>query len=75
MSGFGGFENMCYKTKNNPASIIIEGSCTNCGRNILRAFWLPDYIRKAFESYPNGLINETCYYCKKDGSVEFPILI
>jgi hypothetical protein len=73
--GFGGFENMCYKTKNNPASIIIEGSCTNCSRNILRAFWLPDYIRKAFESYPNGLINETCYYCKKDGSVEFPILI
>jgi hypothetical protein len=73
--GFGGFEKLRYKTKHNPASVVIEGSCANCSRNILRAFLLPEYVHKAFESYPNGVINEPCYYCKKDGSLKFPILI
>jgi hypothetical protein len=72
---FGGFEELRYKTKNNPQSVIIEGRCTNCGRNVLRAFWLLDYMRKAFESYPNGIISEACYYCKRDGPLEFPILL
>ncbi|MFL6420613.1 MAG: hypothetical protein ACJ71P_14590 [Nitrososphaeraceae archaeon] len=73
--GFGGFEKLRYKTKDNPASVIIEGICANCSRSILRAFWLPEYMRKAFESYPNGVMNEPCYYCKKDGSLKFPILM
>jgi hypothetical protein len=39
---FGGFEKLRYETKDNPQSVIIECNCTNCGHNILRAFWLPD---------------------------------
>ena len=73
--GFGAFEKLRYKTKNNPASVIIEGSCMNCGSNVLRVFWLPEYMHKAYESYPNGVISEACYYCKKDSTLKFPILM
>jgi hypothetical protein len=72
---FGAFEKLRYETKDNPEYVTIEGRCTNCGYYGPGTFWLREYMRKAYESYPNVVIKEACSYCKKDGSLEFPILL
>jgi DNL zinc finger len=53
----------------------VEGRCKKCGLYKQAAFKLHSYMRMVNKAYPNGVIIITCPACKKDGSVEFPMLI
>jgi hypothetical protein len=69
------FEKVRYESRDNPNSVTVEGLCKNCGFYTIVAFSLDKYIQSIFEGFPNGVIIITCLNCKKDGSVEFPMLI
>ncbi|MPZ07888.1 MAG: hypothetical protein GEU26_15985 [Nitrososphaeraceae archaeon] len=72
---FGQFEKVRYKCRDNPNLVTVEGRCKNCGFYTIAAFRLDKYIQSKFEEFPNRVIIMTCSNCKKDGSVEFPMLI
>jgi hypothetical protein len=72
---FAAFERLRFKTRDNPESVTVEGHCKNCGLFVPAAFKLHEYMQMVNKAYPNGVIIITCQNCKKDGSVEFPILI
>jgi hypothetical protein len=72
---FGAFERLRFKTRDDPESVTVEGHCKNCGLYTQAAFNLHGYMQMVNKAYPNGVIIITCPICKKDGSVEFPILI
>ncbi|MGH9983300.1 MAG: hypothetical protein ACRD8W_05015 [Nitrososphaeraceae archaeon] len=71
---FGEFEKVRYACRDNPNKVTIEGLCKNCGFYTVAAFSLDKYIQSVFE-FPNGVIIMTCSNCKKDGSIEFSMLI
>jgi hypothetical protein len=72
---FSVFEKQRFETKNRQDWVSVEGHCVNCGRYTQCSFWLDKYMDMVYEAYPNGVIVITCPVCKKDGSLEFPILI
>ena len=72
---FGAFERLRFKTRDDPESGTVEGHCKNCGLYTQASFNLHGYMQMVNKAYPNGVIKITCPICKKDGSVEFPILI
>lgn len=72
---FGEFEKVRYESRDNPNSVTIEGYCKNCGFYTVAAFQLDKYMWHMHGASPSGVIIMTCSNCKKDGSIEFPILI
>ena len=72
---FAAFERLRFETRDNPESVTVEGHCKNCGLYTQAAYRLHEYMHMVNKAYPNGVIIITCPACKKDGSVEFPILI
>lgn len=72
---FGAFEKERLTAKNIPDLVAVEGQCTNCNRYSPGSFLLDKYIDMVYEAYPNGVMVITCPVCKKDGSLEFSILI
>jgi hypothetical protein len=72
---FGEFEKIRFEYRDNPNSVTVEGHCKHCGLYTIAKFSLDKYIQSAFKAFTNEMIVMTCSNCKKDGSVEFPILI
>jgi hypothetical protein len=72
---FGAFEKKRFTAKNIPDLVTVEGQCMNCGLYTPCSFLLDNYMDMVYEAYPNGVIVITCPACKKDGSVEFPVLM
>jgi hypothetical protein len=72
---FAAFERLRFGTRDNPELVTVEWHCKNCGLYIQAAYRLHEYMHMINKTYPNGVIIITCPACKKDGSVEFPILI
>lgn len=72
---FGTFEKIRLEAKNDDSLVTVEGRCMNCGLYTPCAFKLDGYMQMLYEVLPNGVIAVTCPACKKDGSLEFPILI
>ncbi len=70
---FGAFEKERFRAKNIPDLVTVEGQCMNCGLYTPSSFWLDKYMDMV--QHPNGVIVITCPACKKDGSLEFPILL
>jgi hypothetical protein len=72
---FGVYEKQRLETKNRPDWVSVEGHCVNCGRYTQCSFRLDKYLDMIYEAFPNGVIVIACLVCKKDGSLEFPILM
>lgn len=72
---FGEFEKVRFKYRDAPYSVTVEGYCKNCDVYIPVAFKLDGYMAMVHKAYPNGIIVTKCSNCKKDESLEFPILI
>jgi hypothetical protein len=72
---FGAFEKERFRAKNIPDLVTVEGYCVNCGLYTPCSFLLDKYMDMVYEAYPNGVIVITCPNCKKDGSLEFPMLL
>jgi hypothetical protein len=71
---FGEFEKVRFKCRDNPNSVAVEGYCKNCGYTNV-ALDLDGYMSMVHRAYQNGVIVTKCPSCKKDDSLEIPILI
>lgn len=69
------FEILRYRVKDEPNSIVVEGHCNTCGLYRPAAFKLDGYMEMLHRAYPKGVIVTPCENCKKDDTLEFPILI
>jgi hypothetical protein len=70
------FEKVRFESRDKPNSVTVEGYCSNCGFYTIVAFQLDKYVHSVFKALPNQVIAVmTCARCKKDGSIEFPMLI
>jgi hypothetical protein len=71
---FAAFERLRYRMKHEPNSIVVEGHCNTCGLYRPAAFKLDGYMEMLHRAYPKGVIVTRCDNCKKDDTLEFPIL-
>jgi hypothetical protein len=61
--------------KDNLESVVVEGHCKACDIYRPAAFRLDGYLQLANKGYPDGVRYIQCENCKRDDTLEFPLLI